>query len=1133
MPAAIGHLERFLKAVHDTHSTGAAQPETSYYPDIKRLLEDVGAQLSPKVRPVIQIRNQGSGIPDGGLFVVRPSGPVHSTDPMQASAPERGALEVKPPDRDLTAVVRSPQVRKYLERYGKVLVTTLRSWTLVAVGETGRAKRIETYTVATDADTFWALASNPKDWAQTHEAEFVSFLQRAMEHDAPLTSPEDLAWILAAHARTAMDRIKGKNVSALDQLKTALSDSLGLTFHDSDGEHFFRSTLVQTLFYGVFSAWVLWHRGDPPNSERFKWKLAAWHLNVPMVSILFEKIATPSTLKKLGISDIMSWTEDVLARVDRSRFFDRFEESKAVQYFYEPFLAHFDEWLRKQFGVWYTPQEIVDYMVERVDQTLKTKFQIPEGFASDQVLVLDPCVGTGSFLLAVLRKIQQSLPDDALAAQDLKKAAMERVFGFEILPAPFVVAHLQLGLLLDQLGAPLSPDAQERAAIFLTNALTGWEDDDYPPLPFPELEEERDAAHAVKRDRKILVVIGNPPYFPFAGVNSAEETNLIEPYKKGITGKNSLGDLYVRFIRVAERQIVDGTGHGIVCFISNFSYLHERSFMQMRRVLLNEFDTITIDNLNGDSRETGKHTPDGDRDPSVFSTPMNRPGIQQGTAIGLFLRSPQHTEEEALVRYRDFWGETKRDQLLAALHEPESDEPYTQIKPSPISRYSFRSGVVNPDYASWPTLSELLGQDPAPGLLEKRAGALIDPDRDALATRMKAYLDPGLSMDDLKSTPAEPLTRNWAQFDAAGTRARLLAQGGFSDSKIVPFLTTPLDIQWAYVDATPQLWNRARPESLLPHAVEGARFVLARNRAPRLDDGAPLLPASCLGEEHGLHKDAYFAPFSLHPLDTGDGLFAPEAPKPNYSPQAAKYLASLGVEAGNPAYGDLLLWHALAVAYAPAYVKENSGGIAIDWPRIPLPSDADTLTRSAELGKHLADLLDPLRPVAPTLLPACVGPLRRVDGSPAQPELGHLKIQAHWGILQKDGTVMPGRGKMASRPFTEAEATALDATTVTRGSALDIYLNESTYWACIPEAVWNFKIGGFQVLKKWLSYREHGDGTPGLLGRSLTIDEARTFSDLARRLAVVVSLGNDLDASYSAIKGSAIQSFFRGETSTD
>jgi Type ISP C-terminal specificity domain len=757
-------------------------------------------------------------------------------------------------------------------------------------------------------------------------------------------------------------------------------------------------------------------------------------------------------------------------------------------------------------------------MVERVDQALKSEFQTQKGFADEHVLVLDPCVGTGSFLLAVLRKIQENLPDDALAAQDLKKAAMERVFGFEILPAPFVVAHLQLGLLLDQLGAPLSPDGQERAAIFLTNALTGWADDEHAVLPFPELEEEREAAHTIKHDRKILVVLGNPPYFPFAGVNSVEETDLIEPYKVGIKGKNSLGDLYVRFIRVAERRIVDGTGHGIVCLITSFSYLHEPSFAQMRRVLVDEFDSITIDNLNGDSRETGKRTPAGKPDPSIFSTPMNRPGIQVGTAIGLFVRSQSHTPDDAMVRYRDFWGDDKRAQLINTLHGDSPDEGYAKVQLSPLNRYSFRSGVVSLHYPSWPKLSELAALDPFPGLLEKRAGALIDPDKSALINRMKVYLDKKLTIENLRATPAERLTRDWARFGASATRARLLASGGFDLTKIVPFLVSPLDIQWAYVDPTPKLWNEARSKTLLPNAVSGARFIIARNRAPRLDDGAPLLAASCLGEEHSLHKDAYFIPFVRQPVDTGDGLFDPTPPMPNYSARSADYLAALGVDTNHQSYADLLWWHALAVAYAPSYVAENSGGIATDWPRIPLPSTLDALAGSAQLGKLLADLLDPLRPVSPTLLSAIVAPVRRIDGRAAQPALGDLEVRARWGIGQKDGTVMPGRGKVISRPYTEAESAALSDASKASGAARDIYLNEGTCWSCVPELAWEFKIGGFQVLKKWLSYREYGDGHPGLLGRSLTTDEAREFSILARRITAIVSLKSDLDANYSAVK---------------
>src|SRR5437870_5484014 len=126
-----GHLERYLRAVHAVHSTGGAVAETSFYPAVSRLLEDVGSHLTPKVLPVINIRDEGSGIPDGGLFVQRARGPVSAADPMATSAPERGAIEIKPPSRDLTKTIATTQVRRYLERYGKVLVTTLRAWALL------------------------------------------------------------------------------------------------------------------------------------------------------------------------------------------------------------------------------------------------------------------------------------------------------------------------------------------------------------------------------------------------------------------------------------------------------------------------------------------------------------------------------------------------------------------------------------------------------------------------------------------------------------------------------------------------------------------------------------------------------------------------------------------------------------------------------------------------------------------------------------------------------------------------------------------------------------------------------------------------------------------------------------------
>ena len=226
-------------------------------------------------------------------------------------------------------------------------------------------------------------------------------------------------------------------------------------FEGERGEHFFRSTLVQTLFYGLFSAWVLWTKTPPAQRPfpTFSWKGAMWSLGVPMIGALFHEIVTPTRTSRLDLTDVLDWAEATLDRIDPGQFFKRFEEEHAVQYFYEPFLEAFDPGLRKQLGVWYTPPEIVRYMVARVDTVLRTELGVSDGLADPNVYVLDPCRGTGAYLVEVLKHIHATQVANgmgALAGQVVKKAAEDRVFGFEILPAPFVVAHLQLGLTLDQ-----------------------------------------------------------------------------------------------------------------------------------------------------------------------------------------------------------------------------------------------------------------------------------------------------------------------------------------------------------------------------------------------------------------------------------------------------------------------------------------------------------------------------------------------------------------------------------------------------------------------------------------------------------------------------------------------------------
>jgi hypothetical protein len=194
----------------------------------------------------------------------------------------------------------------------------------------------------------------------------VAETKRAMLTGAPLSAPQDVAWFLASYARDARARIEAVDLPALAAVREALEEALGMKFSGDSGEHFFRSTLVQTIFYGVFSAWVLWHRQRPGRTDEFNWHEAEWSLHVPFIRTLYHQVASPDRLGPLGLVEVLDWAAAALGRVDRPAFFEKFHDEHAVQYFYEPFLEAFDPELRKELGVWYTPPEIVKYQVARV-----------------------------------------------------------------------------------------------------------------------------------------------------------------------------------------------------------------------------------------------------------------------------------------------------------------------------------------------------------------------------------------------------------------------------------------------------------------------------------------------------------------------------------------------------------------------------------------------------------------------------------------------------------------------------------------------------------------------------------------------------------------------------------------------
>ncbi|HEV7405997.1 MAG TPA: N-6 DNA methylase, partial [Chthoniobacteraceae bacterium] len=610
---------------------GAGTAETSGYPALASLLNEIGGALKPKITTVIHPSNSGAGLPDGGFFSAKELRQHHDEVSLSKLNPERGVLEVKPVEHDLLTLAQTSQVRGYLEHYGQILLTNYRSFALYS-WEGGKPVPGESFFVAESVSAFWDIARNPREHPLLGER-LTEYLRRALLNRARLAAPRELAAYLASYAREARARVEGAASNALAPVSEALGEALGIRFEGEKGAHFFRSTLIQTLFYGVFSAWVLWNEGNPKPGDKFRWRESAYHLGLPVLRTLFHQLADPQKLRDLGLEEVLDWTEATLARVERATFFAHFALGEAVQYFYEPFLAEFDPELRRQFGVWYTPPEIVKYMVGRVDRALVENYGIADGLADPRVVVLDPCCGTGAYLVETLRVIYDHWKEnygEAQAQIQTKAAAQKRLFGFELLPAPYVIAHLQIDLLLARLKTPLVHEPEkakrgekqkeaERAGVFLTNALTGWVPPEEPKtLLFPELAAERDAADRVKREAEILVIIGNPPYDGYAGISVEEERALSEAYRETKAAPKpqgqGLNDLYIRFFRMAERRIVEGAPdedvpgarppvperHGIVCYISNYSWLDGLSHSGMRERFLDVFDRITVDCLNGD-----------------------------------------------------------------------------------------------------------------------------------------------------------------------------------------------------------------------------------------------------------------------------------------------------------------------------------------------------------------------------------------------------------------------------------------------------------------------------------------------------------------------------------------------------
>jgi len=1105
--------------------------ESTFYPAIRQLLVSAlrSRDLPFDVRTGTSEARDGGGtdLPDIALY-------DGSGDFIVVGG------EVKLPDADLQDLARTTarnnQVGRYLSSTRAVIVSNVRGFALVTVAPDWNrpgpippeARRIEM------AVEFWPSATAMRRGDAVPPEAFEAFsdiVEAAATRYAPIAEPASLARVLARQARAAKAALPREFSHAVTPLLEDFSAALGISFTNEEGEEFFRSSLIQTAFYALFAGWVLW--SVERRTEEFRWENAGDYLKIRFLAQLFHEFRHPARIQELALAPHLDAATATLRRVDSDRFFTKFRFSGPTEddltaapivYFYEPFLEAFDPELRKELGVWYTPPEIVRYQVRKIDRILREELSCARGFADDRVVVLDPACGTGAYLLEVMRIIVDQLRsegEDALLAARAAEAFSNRVIGFEILTAPFVVAQLQIYLSLGRLGG--TPDTF-RPAVFLTNALTGWTEGEQLDLTFPELQEEHDAAQRIKTDAEIIVVLGNPPYNRFASAPVREESDLVDHYK-GIrrdakdrqvgksrlferwgVRKHLLDDLYIRFFRIAEKSIGDKASFGVVSFISNSSYLTGRSHPIMRESLLHGFHEIWIDNLHG-NRLASERTPSGASCETIFSmAETGGAGIKVGTAVTTLCKRSRTRDAVAQVHVRDFWGraEEKRAALLDSLNFDEWPEgrrqaaarrdagprPYVQLTPTAARGWRLSTVSGGASYEDWPALDELFptswqGINPNRGL----SGSIIDIQRTALVDRMQQYFDPSVAFAEFARQYPE-LAADRADYDANRVREELLRASGYVDTRVVRYLLFPFDLRWIYYEPDAQLLNRRRPEIWENHSNN--EFLVAVPQARRPSEVLPAL-ATTLFDLHLHDRGSVGFPAEVHAprdlLSSGERVGNVNA-SVQRALTVAWRLSGNEIDLGKQLCRQLFRL-ALAVTHAPEYVSDNRDHLTHDWARVPIPRSQDVFQAIVTDGDFVATLLDPAKAVDQGLTDilgarrAELAVLDSIRQTPVNPE--ELRVTyTYYGAAR--GSYRPTHEPGEDWPPEWGRATG------------DLYLNEAIRFRNVPENVWRFELGGYPVLKKWLGYRQANqrDGMP------LTLNEVSEFRQIVHRIAALL-----------------------------
>lgn len=908
--------ENYFTAIREKHETGQTT-EQSFYNILETFAEQISAKLGTNVL-IIQIpKKTEGGLPD--FLVLR-----------KIDKKIIGYIEAKPLGTDLSVISKTPQLERYKESFQNLVLTNYSFFVFFRNGERmdevrlhGLEAFLETGRMTLDDKDIKAFENNMND--------FLSFTYRR------LTTPKALAVILAKKTHILKEVFLEESNVGEETKKEFLLNLFSMfkeTLNKSMTLEQFSDLIAQTITYGLFFAKTESKEGD------LELEKASWFIpkSIPILQSLFYNLTSPQNISE-HLRRILEDIINILNNTDMDAIFRKFHSEKWTDdpsiHFYETFLKEYDPKVRIRKGVFYTPNPVVSYIINSIHLILKEDFESANGLAENNVTLLDPAAGTLTFPLLAIRRIKQELKDqnkEGLFNSVVKEHILRNFYAFELLLAPYTIAHFKASLTLKDLGYNM--ENEERFNLFLTNTLEKEAIAQRDIYFLPLIAKESREAMRVKEKVPILVVCANPPYSVRSENKSAFIEELMNDYKEDVRKEKNiqpLSDDYIKFIRFAHWKI-EQAGEGIIGYITNNEYLGGLIHRGMRKKLLETFDKIYILNLHGDLRKGDMLLRDK-TDENVFD-------IRKGVAIVLFIKNAKLKQKK--VFYADLIG-SREDKYKYLLNNSVLTTKWETLGRPREPFYFFYTRKIEKideeQYESFLSITEIFNKYEC-GVKTHRDRFIVADTRKELEDRLDHFLDNKVTDETLKRTFNLKDTGTWNLKDAR----RELREIGVQEEKFRKYDYRPFCIKWTYLSDI--LMDRPRGKEIHDVNSQNPALVITRQLA--------YLPFS-----HAFIT-AKLADICLISLRTKESSYI----FPLYLLKNRKKISNikdsilrkLKAIFGRDVDPIEVFNYIYAVLYSEKFREKYAEFLKVEYPRIPFTSDYKLFSKFADLGRKLATI---------------------------------------------------------------------------------------------------------------------------------------------------------------------------------